>query len=106
MARQPEHEGSGRRVMRHRARVVAQGSRRVEVTVPANDAGLVKSLASTLRAGGDEAAKVRDSLSSIMAVETARTGAELVAFFRNSPLAGEELTIERDRTEGRTVEFE
>ena len=72
----------------------------------ADDAGLVKSLAGVLRAGGDEAMMVRDALAPIATVEPARTGAELFAFFRDSPLAGEDLTFERDRTEGRTVDFE
>ena len=106
MVRQPQQEESNRRVARHRARTIARGSRRVEVTVPEDDARLVKSLASVLRAGGDDATQVRDALTSIAAVEPARTGVELVAFFRDSPLAGEGLTFERDRSEGRTVDFE
>ena len=106
MDRQARNRGSRHRVSRHRARAVAQGSRRVEVTVPADDAGLVKSLAGVLRAGGDEAIMVRDALAPFTTVKPARTGAELIAFLRNSPLAGEELTFERDRTEGRTVDFE
>lgn len=106
MDRQTGDRGTRHRVSRHRARAVAQGSRRVEVTVPADDAGLVKSLAGVLRAGGDEATMVRDALAPFTTVEPARTGAELIAFLRNSPLAGEELTFERDRTEGRTVDFE
>jgi len=106
MVGQTEQEESKRRVMRHRARAIAQGFRRVEVTVPEDDAGLVKSLASVLRAGGDDASQVRDAMTSITAVEPARTGAELVAFFSDSPLAGEELTFERDQSEGRTVDFE
>ena len=106
MERQPEHEGSKRRVIRHRVRAVAEGLRRVEVTVPANDSGLVKAVASVLRAGGDEARRVRDALASMTAIEPARTGAELLAFLRASPLVGEDLTIERDRTTGRVVDFE
>ena len=106
MVRQPHQEESKRRVARHRARTIAQGSRRVEVTVPEDDAGLVKSLASVLRAGGDDATQVRDALSCIAAVKPVRTGAELVAFFRNSPLVGEELMFERDRSEGRSIEFD
>ena len=106
MVRQPEHEGSKRRVIRHRARAAAQGSRRVEVTVPPNDAGLVKAVAGLLRAGGDEARMVRDALASMTAIEPARTGAELLAILRASPLVGEDLTIERDRTRGRVVDSE
>ena len=106
MVRKVGQEGLNRRVMRHRARTIAQGFRRVEVTVPEDDAGLVKSLASVLRAGGDDASQVRDAIASIAAVEPARTGADLVAFFRDSPLVGEELTFERDPSEGRTVNLE
>ena len=74
--------------------------------MPADDAGLLKSLASVLRAGGDKASMVRDALAPIATAEIARTGSELIAFFRNSPLAGEELTFERDRSEGRSVDLE
>ena len=45
-------------------------------------------------------------ITSITAVEPARTGAELVAFFRDSPFAGEELTFQRDQSEARTVDFD
>ena len=42
--------------------------------------------------------RVRDALASLTVVEPARTGVELPAFLRASPLVGEDLTIERDRT--------
>ena len=106
MARQPEQEGSKPRVKRHRVRAAAEGLRRVEVAVPANDAGLVKAVAGALRAGGDEARRVRDAFASMTALEPARTGAELLAFLRTSPLVGEDLTIERDRTTGRAIDLE
>ena len=106
MVKQPEHEGSKGLVMRHRVRAVAEGLRRVEVTVPANDTGLVKAVAGILRAGGDEASRVREALASMTAIEPARTGAELLAFLRASPLVGADLTIERDRTTGRAVDLE
>ncbi len=103
---QSGREGAKQRVVRHRAKVAAQGARRVEVTVPAQDVGIVKAVAGVLRTGGDEAQRVRDALASLTAVEPARTGAELLAFLRASPLVGEDLTIERDRTPGRVVDFE
>lgn len=106
MARHAEHEGSKCRVIRHRVQAAAEGTRRVEVTVPANDAGLVKAVAGVLRAGGDEARMVRDALASMLAIEPASTGAELLAFLRASPLVGEDLTVERDRTTGRVVDLE
>ena len=106
MARQPEQEGSKPRVMRHRVRAAAEGLRRVEVAVPANDAGLVKAVGSALRAGGDDAERVREAFASMTAMEPARTGAELLAFLRASPLVGEDLTTERDRTTGRAIDLE
>ena len=106
MVRHRGPEGSKRRVIRHRIRAVAEGLRRVEVTVPANDSGLVKAVAGVLRAGGDEARRVRDAFASMTAIEPARTGAELLAFLRTSPLVGEDLMIERDRTMGRAVDLE
>jgi len=93
-------------VIRHRVRTAAEGLRRVEVTVPANDSGLVKSVASALRAGGEEAARVREAFASMTAIEPARTGAELLAFLRASPLVGEDFTFERDRTTGRAVDLD
>lgn len=106
MAMRPEHEGSRDRVVRHRVRATAEGLRRVEITVPANDAGLVKAIAGVLRAGGDEARRVRDAFASMTATEPARTGRDLVAFLRASPLVGEELVLDRDRTTGRSVDLE
>ena len=105
MTKQPDHEGLKGRVARHRVRAVAEGLRRVEVTVPANDSGLVKAVAGVLRAGGDEARRVREAFASMRAMEPARTGQDLVAFLRASPLVGEDLAIERDRTTGRTVDL-
>ena len=103
---QSSREGTKQRVVRHRAKVAAQGARRVEVTVPVQDVGIVKAVAGVLRAGGDEARQVRDALASLTAVERARTGTELLDFLRASPLVGEDLTIERDRTPGRVADFE
>ena len=103
---QSDREGAKQRVVRHRAKVAAQGARRVEVTVPAQDVGIVRAVAGALRTGGDEARRVRDALVSLTVVEPARTGIELLAFLQASPLVGEDLTIERDRTPGRVVDFE
>ncbi len=103
---QSGREGTKQRIVRHRAKLAAQGARRVEVTVPAQDVGIVKAVAGALRTGGDEARRVRDALAPLTTIEPARTGAELLAFLRTSPLVGEDLTIERDRTPGRVVDFE
>ncbi len=103
---QPKHDGAKQRLARHRAKLAAQGTRRVEVSVPAQDVGIVKAVAGALRTGGDEARWVRDVLARLTLREPARTGAELLAFLRASPLVGEDLIIERDRTAGRVVDFE
>ena len=106
MAEQSTNEGLRARVARHRTRTLATGSRRVEVTVAACDAGLIRAVARTLRTGGEDANRVRDVLTAMMSLAPAQTGAELVAFLRASPLVGEELVIERDRSTGRAVELE
>ena len=106
MTRQSTSGGSAARVARHRTKTVATGSRRVEVTVAARDVGLIKAVAKTLRAGGQDAKGVRDALTSMTPVTPVQTGAELVAFLRASPLVGEELVVERDRSTGRVVDFE
>ena len=106
MTRQSTNEGSKTRVARHRAKTAAQGSRRVEVTVAARDAGLIKAVAGALRAEDKDAEKVRETLASMTFIEPVRTGAELVAFLRASPLVGEELMIERDQSTGRCVDLE
>ena len=93
------------RVARHRTRVAAKGSKRVEVTVPSRDASLVKAIAGVLRSGGKEAKRIRDSLQPIVSSPKAKTGLELVAFFRKSPLVGANLQVERDNSAGRTADF-
>ncbi len=93
------------RVSRHRKRLSAAGSRRVEVTVPSRDAPLVKAVAGALRQDGDEAETIRRVLQPVLEAPAARTGAELVAFLRASPLTGAELPVERDRSTGRAADF-
>ena len=93
------------RVSRHRKRMATGGSRRVEVTVPSQDAPLVKAIASALRSNGKEAVFIRQTLQPVLAVPKTRTGAELVAFLRASPLTGAELQIDRDRSKDRTVDL-
>ena len=106
MTRQSTSGGAAARVARHRMRTVATGSRRVEVTVAACDVGLIKAVARTLRAGGEDAKGVRDALTSMTSVTPVQTGADLVDFLRASPLVGEELMVERDRSMGRVVDLE
>lgn len=93
------------RVARHRTRVAASGSKRVEVTVPSRDAALVKAIAGALRSGGEDAKRIRDALQPIVSSSKAKTGSELVAFFRRSPLVGAGLQVERDESTGRSAEL-
>lgn len=94
------------RVAVHRRKVSAQGGRRVEVAVPGEDAPLVRGIAAVLRSGGAAADELRRRVRPIVAPVGTRTGADLIAFFQSSPLAGIELEIERDRSPGRVVELE
>lgn len=103
---QVKSEGVKARVTRHRSRAAAKGSKRVEVSVPAGDAPLVKAIAGALREGGSTARHIREAIQPLVAAPKAKTGAELVAFFRNSPFVDAELAIERDRSGGRGVDFE
>ena len=98
---------SGRtsRIARHRKKLATSGAKRVEVTVPRGDAPLVKAIAGALRSGGEEAKRIRESLQPILSVPRAKTGRELVALFRASPLVDAELQVERNRTTGRSAEF-
>ncbi len=90
---------------RHRTKATALGSKRVEVTVPARDANLVKAIAGALRSGGVEAQQIRESLQPVFSAPKAQTGAELVAFFRKSPLVGADLQLERDTSTGRSPDL-
>ena len=93
------------RVARHRKGIATSGARRFEVTVPARDAPLVKATVGVLRWNGEEAELIRWSLQPVLANPRARTGSELVAFLRASPLTEAELPIERHRTTGRSADL-
>ena len=101
----PKNDGNLNRVSRHRRRLEAKGAKRVAVTIPARDARLVKVVAAALRAGGVRAEKVRAALSPLVPGERAKTGQDLVAFFRTSPLTGEDLEFGRDRPPGRCADI-
>lgn len=94
------------RLARHRTKVAASGSKRVEVTVPSRDAALLKAIAGVLRSGGSEAKRIRESLEPIVASSQAKTGAELVAFLRKSPLVESDLFVERDTSTGRSADLD
>ena len=94
------------RISRHRKRVAASGAQRVEVTIPSRDVPLVKALAGALRSGGEDAELIRRTLQPVLTPPRARTGAELVAFLRASPLTDAELPIVRDRSPGRSIDLD
>ena len=94
------------RIARHRKKVAISGAKRVEVTVPSGDAPLVKAIAGALRSDGEEAKLIRQSLQPMLAIPRAKSGRELVAFLRASPLTDTELPVERDRSTGRSAEFD
>ena len=93
------------RVSRHRKMVAASGAQRVEVTVPCRDASLVKAIAGAFRSDGEEAELIRRLLQPMLTAPRAKTGTELVAFLRDSPLTEVELPIKRDRSTGRAAEL-
>ncbi len=92
------------RVSRYRKRMASSGTRRVEVTIPSHDAPLVKALADVLRSDGAKAELIRKLLHPVLTTSKAKTGAELVAFLRASPLTETELPIERDRSSGHSAD--
>lgn len=92
-------------VLRHRNRATARGCRRVEVTIPGEDARLIKAIARTLRDGGSDAEQVRSALRPLVAAAKAATGPELLRFLRNAPGVDSALDIERDRSTGRPVDL-
>ena len=71
--------------------------------MPATDVELIRRLAIRLRAGGEQVERLRASVSAVLGFQPAQTGDELLAFFRSSPLVGEDLSFERDRSSGRPV---
>lgn len=89
----------------YRQRLSASGLKRIEVTVPTGDAALVRRLVEVLRTGDETGEHLRRQVRSALGMLPAQTGEELVAFFRSSPLVGEELVFERDRSPGRPVEL-
>jgi hypothetical protein len=93
------------RVQLHRGRLTASGIRRMELAVPTVDAPLLRRLAALLRAGGQPAERLREQLAPAVGASPAQSGEDLVAFFRNSPLVGEDIQVERDRSSGRAVDL-
>lgn len=97
-------------VANYRARVEREGLKRVETTVPVQDADLVKQIAGVLRSGGHSADELRISLRSLLPAGQAQTGSELLDFFRTSPILSKQeeylFETQRDGSTGRTADFE
>jgi hypothetical protein len=66
---------------------------------------LIRRLATELRTGGEQVERLRASVRSAFGFQPAQTGDELVDFFRSSPLVGEDLSFERDRSPGREIDL-
>jgi len=81
------------------------GVRRVEVSIPAGDARLLRRVAATLRGGGAAAGKARATLEAALAAAESGTGDDILAFFRDSPLAEARLDLRRDPTRGRPIDL-
>ena len=105
MGRAKDRTQKKSRVARHRKKVARSGAKRVEVTIPAHDAILIKAVAGALRAGGEDAKRIREALQPVLSLPKAKTGKELIRFFRTSPLVDTELEIERDRSTGRSADL-
>lgn len=98
------------RVATYRARTERAGLKRVETTVPMDDASLIRDIARVLRDDGERADELRAALLALLPARRARTGAELLAFFRRCPLASAEAeeeaaSFERDPSPGRTIDL-
>lgn len=106
MAQKYAVNDASNRVARHRAGNKGKGRRRIEVTVPEGDARLVKAIAEALRSDSNKADRIRQLLGPILIAPKARTGTELVEFFRSAPLLDDDLDITRDQSGGRTADFE
>jgi hypothetical protein len=73
--------------------------------VPIRDTATLRRLAALLSAGGEAAANARGRLNERLPRPKSRSGGELVAFFRASPLIGLELEIESAKSRGRDIDF-
>jgi len=95
-----------KRVTTHRSRQSTGGSQRVELTVPAEHVPLLRAVAKLLRspeASNDDVAALHDLVGPEQ--RPARTGDELLAFFRSSPFVGEDIDLVRDRSSGRPIDL-
>jgi hypothetical protein len=105
MAQSNHIQPTAARVNLHRQKLLTQGTKRVTVIVPIEDADWVRELAARLGVGGDSARQLREQVSRLLEPTMVSSWQALVDFFRTSPLIGEELIVECDRSPGRPVDL-
>ncbi|UOM37093.1 hypothetical protein [Acuticoccus sp. I52.16.1] len=93
-----------RAVESYRTRLGERGLMRFEVIGRDTDRELIRSLARQLSEDTDAAARLRDTVRRTVLGETPQKGGILAAL-RRSPLVGADLDVQRERSEGRTVEI-
>ena len=101
----PSENNHNQRVSEYRNRLRNRGVKRIEVTIPAQDVPLIHSIAGMLREGGEQAEVLRQQIKQATGDDQQNTGKDLIAFFRNSPLADVALDLERDKATSRTIAF-
>jgi len=106
MEKPSEKPNSRKWVEQQVAKPVNTGMRTIEVTVPEQDEALIRAVAAALCSAEPKAVSVREMLKPLVPRAQARTGDELVAFLRASPVAEFDLNFERDASAGRSVDFD
>ncbi|MDZ4728868.1 MAG: hypothetical protein SH820_02875 [Xanthomonadales bacterium] len=87
-------------VERHRKRQLEKGIVRMEINLPEKDKQLLKSVAASLRAGGQAAEEIRTALRSVVNPYEGMSSKELL---EAAPLEG--VDLERSTETARDVEF-
>lgn len=93
-----------RAVRNYRKRLRERGLMRFEVKGRPVDRELLRALAIKLAANDAAAAELRANIETVLPDRARRTGGILAAL-RQSPLVGANLTFEREKSEGRTVDL-
>jgi len=88
-------------VEQHRKRQAEKGFVRVEVNVPDGDRDLIRQTAANLRAGGDIAEQIRESLGSVL---NPYAGMSLKELLENAPDL-DELDLDRSKETAREIDL-
>ena len=73
------------RITAYRRKLRASGLTRLELSVPARDAGLIRNIATTIRAGGERAEALRRAVAPVVKpAGPAKTGRELLELLREA----------------------